>query len=262
MIALKASTLRPGLLVSLHTSIEGNVNYERTDIERERTMDDGKRRAVWETKKTVDDPAELEAAIVVRGKASSLIRSICAKSAFGLLCPEDAAENLDNAISEARRLCEAFNQEARLTRVKVYVMCGRIAADDVEAVRAINSEVRELLQTMQDGVRNFDVKEIRDAASKAKQLGSMLQPEAAARVQVAIEAVRKTARQLTSAGETAAREVDTYTLRKIKEARTAFLDLDDQKDVQTPQTRGRAVDLEPETETKRAPKAKRAELEV
>ncbi len=42
-------------------------------------------------------------------------------------------------------LADEFNATARLTRLYVNVIAGRIAPDDVEAVKAINSEVRDLL---------------------------------------------------------------------------------------------------------------------
>ena len=43
---------------------------------------------------------------------------------------------------------------------------------------------------MEQGLQNLDVKSIRDAASKAKSIGQMLAPEAAVRIQLAIDAAR------------------------------------------------------------------------
>lgn len=241
-----SSTLRPGLLVSLKTSISGNVKYVSTDIERERLTADGKLRAKWETERTIEDPDEFTRAQKVQSKMGSLIRSICAKSAFGLLCPNDKASELDAAVAEARKLADAFNASATLTRVRLYVIAGRIAQDDVEAVRAINSEVRDLLRDMEQGVANLDVERIRDAASKAKQLGSMLSPAAAARIQIAIDSARSTARRIVAAGEAAGLEIDRSTLQRINEARTAFLDLDDTgRPIEAPVATARAIDMEP-----------------
>jgi hypothetical protein len=155
------------------------------------------------------------------------VTGVCVASAFGLLCPESGASNLELAIAEARRLTDAFNAEARLTRVSVYVIAGRVAANDVEATKAINSEVRDLLEDMKDGIANLDVGVIRAAANKARAIGAMLAPDASERVRVAIEAARGVARKIVSAGETAAQEVDQQTIRVIMEARTAFLDLDE-----------------------------------
>ena len=241
---LQTSTLRPGLLVSLKTSITGNVSYDRRDIESNHRTEEGKSKAKWETERTVEDPEELERAAETRGKAASLIRSVCAKSAFGLLCPETAAEELTKAVENARALAEEFNSTAKLTRVTIYVMTGRIAPDDVEAVKALNSEVRDLLSDMQRGVEKFDVKVIRESASKAKQLGAMLSVEAAGRVQVAIDAARGAASKIVKAGEEAAKELDMRTVRLLNDARTAFLDLDEGRAIATPAAQGRAIDLE------------------
>jgi hypothetical protein len=238
-------TLRPGFLISLKTSVRGNVKYDKRDIANETTAD-GKAIAEWETKRIIADPVEFKAAGEARGKARSLINSVCVASAFGLLCPEAAQEELDNAVKSAHAVVDTFNATAKLTRVSVYVMVGKIAADDVEAVKAINSEVSDLLGQMQEGLKNLDVKAIRDAAAKAKGIGQMLAPEAAVRIQMAIDAARSSARKIVQAGETAAAEVDLRAIRAVTEARTAFLDLDEAKEVAAPRQEGRALDLTPE----------------
>lgn len=240
---LQASTLRPGLLVSLKTSCHGNVKYETVDLEH--GVEDGTERSKWETTRTVADLAEFEAAKKARGKASSLIRGVCSASAFGLLCPEDDADLLEEAIADARKVVAEFNATAALTRVEVYVIAGRIAQDDVEAVRAINSEIRGLIDDMTAGVRKMDAQAIRDAATKARQLGSMLTADAEAKVKTAIDTARSVARQIVKAGEAASVEVDELAIRKITEQRTAFLDLSDAVEVERPQAQGRAIDLSP-----------------
>jgi len=252
MTTLNSSTLRPGLLVSLKTTVSGNVQYQRQTTESEHVTETGAARAAWETTRVIDDPAEHEAATKARGKARSLIAGACAYSSFGLLCPDDQIENLERAILEARQVAASFNLTARLSRVAVYVMTARVAQDDVEAVRAINSEVRDLLDAMQAGVQNLDVKAIRDAANKARSLGAMLSPEAAERIQVAIDTARQSARQIVKAGEQAAQEVDRQAIRKIVAQRTAFLDLDDVGDIGAPEAESRAIDLAPEPEAAEA----------
>lgn len=242
----KMQTLRPGLLVSLKTSVRGNLRYEKRMIEAAHVTKDGTQKAKWETERTVMDPVENEAARIARSKASTAIRRVCAHSAFGLLCPEADAENLEAAMVEAREIVEAFNATATLSRLSVYVITGRIAPDDVEAVKAINSEVRDLIEEMETGLKNLDVSVVRDAANRARNLGNMLAPEAAGRVQVAIETARTAARQIVKAGEQAAAEVDKATLRRLTEMRTSFLDLDEAKEVAAPKAQGRAVDLAPE----------------
>lgn len=244
---LSTKTLRPGLLVSLKTSVSGNVSYRAVTLESEHVTDDGTARAKWETLKITEDPAEFKAATVARSKARSLVIAVCAPSAFGLLCPETDRELLDRAVQEAREVAEAFNATATQTRVSVNVIAGRIAPDDVEAVRAINSEVRDLLADMESGLAKLDVKAVRDAANKAKSIGAMLNPDAAARIQVAIDAARSAARQMVKAGEGAAQEIDRRAIRACTEARTMFLDLsDDPADIETPAAIARGgIDLMP-----------------
>jgi len=258
---LPTSTLRPGFLVSLHTTISGNVSYARRDIVSDTFTADGKRYAQWETERTVNDPAEHERAEVARGAASNLIRGVCAKSAHGLLCPEFMADKLEKAIADARAIVDTFNRSAMITRIQISVLCGKIAQDDVTAMRAINQEVRNLLDAMQDGIRNFDVEKIRANAAKAKALDSMLSPAAAARIQDAVDAVRNAARRIVKAGEESALEVDRLSLVKLREARTAFLDLDDAQDVKAPSIETRGVDLTPEAPVS-APEVTAARVDV
>lgn len=244
-MAIQTSTLRPGLLVSVKTSVKGNVDYNKIEIEPDHATETGERKARWETTRIITDPVEFEASGKVRSKARGLIRSICTDSAFGLLCPESKADQLEAAMAEARKLVDAFNAGAKLTRVSVYIMTGRIAADDVEAVKAINSEVRDLLDEMAEGIQELDVTRVRAAATKAKSVGAMLTLDAQARLQVAIETVRAQARKIVAAGEAAAVEIDKDTLARLKEARTSFLDLDDAGEVAISTPTVAAVDFSP-----------------
>lgn len=242
---MQSTTLRPGLLVSLKTSIRGNVTYKKQVLESEHRTDDGAERARWETERHVSNAEEHERAKKARSQISFMVRSICAHSAFGLLCPENKAEELATAITAAQKLASDFNETAELSRISVYVITGRVAPDDVEAVKAINSEIRDLLSDMAEGVEKLDVKAIREAANKAKDMGTMLTPEAEARVRIAIDTAREAARRIVKAGETAAREIDMSSVRKITDMRTTFLELEDAAQTKAPETVGRAVDLQP-----------------
>jgi hypothetical protein len=237
---MQTSTLRPGLLISLKTSIRGNVTYDKRDIEREYLTEHGTKFAKWETERTIADPAEYERAVKVRSRARSIIGGICAKSAFGLLCPENAAVILEQAITEARHLVADFNNAAKLTRLDVFILAGRIASDEVEAVAAINSEVRDLLADMVEGISNSDVTLIRDAADRARSLSQMLSPDAQGRLQVAIDTARAEARRIVK-GEGAALEVDQRAIRRINETRTTFQDLP-ALEVAAPAAEARTVD--------------------
>jgi hypothetical protein len=239
------TTIRPGLLVGLSTSIKGNVKYNKTELEGER-VEDGVLKSKWETEKTVINPAEHDAATKIRTKARGFITSVCSATQFGYLCPENKVEQLNAAIANARRVCDEFNRGSEVTTISFYAITGRVNPDDKEAVRAIKSEVSTLLAEMSDGVKNLDVEVIRGAAKRAKQIGSMLSPEAQARVQIAIDAARKKATEIKAAGEQAAVEIDRATLETLAEARTAFLDIDDAPEMVAPaDTSGRAIDLTP-----------------
>lgn len=225
---MKVSTIRPGLLVSLKTSIIGNVLYEKEMLEADHRTETGQRIAEWKTKRTVSDADEHELATVTRGKVRATVARVCSNSAFGLLCPEDKREEFDLAVIEARNLTEEFNKKAKLSHIRLYVIAGRIASDDAEAIRAINSEMTDLLERMETGIRKLDVETVRDAANKAKSIGQMLSPATRQRVQTAIDAARTTARAMVKAGTQAATAIDEELIKQINQARTSFLDLSDE----------------------------------
>ena len=230
----QTNTLRPGLLVSLKTRLHGGVTYYKQVIESEKRDENGVERAKWQTEREIADRVEHDRGRKAQAEARAYITAICTNTAFGLLCPEVEKENLDRAVEAARVIADRFNETAQLSRLSVYVIVGRVSADDVEAVKAINAEVRGLMEAMEQGVANTDVKAIREAANEAKRLGEMLSPEAAGRVTVAIEAARSAARRIVKSGEDAAQEVDRATIARITECRTSFLDLDDVREVAAP----------------------------
>ena len=126
------------------------------------------------------------------------------------------------------------------------VMIGKVEANDEEAIRAINSEMSELLQTMQQGIVDLQPDAIREAASKAREVSAMLVPGAQERVKTAVSVGRAAAAtQIVKLGQGAAQQIDLAAVRKIAAMRTAFLDLEDAGDVAAPVVNGRVVDLEP-----------------
>jgi hypothetical protein len=244
-MTIRSTTLIPGLLVGLSTSIRSNVKHNKTET-RETTNDDGSVIAEWETERTTIDPKEHEAAVLVRSQARGCISKVCSWTAFGYLCPESKFEALNKAIAEGRKLCEDFNASAAVTRIGFFVLTGRIASDDVGAVRAINGEIRSLLADMAEGISKLDVEVVRKSAIALKQVGSMLPDDAKAIVKEAIDAARKQATKIVAAGEQAATEIDKTVLAKLAEARTAFLDIDEGAVIQDPTDKsGRAIDLAP-----------------
>ena len=130
----------------------------------------------------------------------------------------------------------------------MYVIAGRVAANDVEAVKAINSEIRDLMAAMETGLANLDVKAVRAAASKAKAMGQMLSRSLGSRStrRGSGPAVRQADRESRRAG---AQEIDRQTIKRIAEQRTAFLDLDEpEKEIGSVAEPGRAVDFAPAAE--------------
>jgi len=241
-------TLRPGMLVSLKTTIAGGVSYQRTDLTSQDLID-GAHRATWETTKTVDDPAEHERAVKARGKARSLVTAVCAQSEFGLLCPTARAAELEEAIRQARIVATDFNESARTCHVDIYTITGQIASTDQEAVRAISAEMSALMAQMEQGIKAADPAAIREAAAKARSIGQMLDAPTQEKVSKAIEQAREAARTIVRRvekdGEKAADVVAELRSNDVQAARFAFLDFDDSE----PAPQGEA------------PKAKRLDLE-
>jgi hypothetical protein len=230
------------------------VSYQKTVLEAEHPVGDGLQEA-WETRKRITDAEEHARATQAQSRASSLVRRVCSESAFGLLCPESRGDDLKAAIAEARAVRDEFNATATLSRLRVNVYIGRVAADDVEAMRAINQEVRDLLETMQQGVANLDVTAIRDAATKAKDLGQMLSPDAAERLREAISTARTAATRIAKAGEAAALEVDSAAIARLAQTRAEFIDLEDGEEIVAPAADGRSIDLDSPVELSPAEKA-------
>lgn len=149
-----------------------------------------------------------------------------------LLCPEVDSDKLDAAVVEARKIIDEFNGGAQLSSIGLYVLTGRVMPDDVEAVRAINSEIRELMAEMAGGVENGNVDAIREAATRVRGIGEMLATEAQTKVEMAVKTARDAAKQIVrdrerqGSGGTAV--VDRSAVKRINELRTAFLDLDDE----------------------------------
>lgn len=247
---MKTHTLKPGLLVSLKSTVKGGVAYRKIDLEAAHLDETGAEVARWETTREITDPAEFERATKARGLARSAITAVCCATSHGLLCPEADEDKLDAAIKDARAIADLFNAPATCSHVEVYVIVGRIAQNDVEAARAIGAEIRELLDAMRTGIAAADPSAIREAANKAKNLGAMLSADVAGQVSAAIiearEAARAIVRRVEKAGETAAAVVADCSTARIDGARFAFLDLDDGAEVQQVAPAGRGIDYEPE----------------
>lgn len=230
MTTERTRTLKPGILVALSTRISGGVSYSRVDLERGSELDNGAQRERWETTKTVEDPEELARATKVRSTISSMIRRLCIETAFGLICTKANEPALDEVIKRARTLAAEHNAGSPASRVALYVLKGEIASTDEEAARAIGEEVKDLIDAMSAGIEKLDPKAIRDAADRARKLGSVLDAAQEIVVSEAIKQARKAARTIVARVEKEA-EDSALVLKDIQrgaieKARLAFLDLD------------------------------------
>jgi hypothetical protein len=249
---MRVTLIRPGLLVSLKTTVHGGVSYQKRTLEVDGIEREGNTRvARWETTRQIEDAVEHEAAVTARSKARHAILRICCKSSLGLLCPESKETELSEAIEEAQRIASEHNKKARFTRVDVFVLTGRIADNDEQAARAIGSEVRDLIAAMEAGVRAADPDAIRDAANRARAMAGMLSRDVQKKVSDAIAEVRAVAkdivRRVDTTGSLAADVVDGLKLKALQTARFAVLDLTGESEM-VEQVRSeiasRAIDLE------------------
>jgi hypothetical protein len=200
----------------------------------------------WKSRKVIDDKEEHARGTVVRGKCRTIISKVCTHSDFGYLCPLDREENLREAIEEAKALADAFNKTSVTCKVRVYVLTGKIADDQVTATKAISAELSELMQQMQSAIAACDPKSVRDAAMAAKKLGSMLDPDAGARVARAVEEARNVANEIARL-QRAAEDVAPYLAKvqtqALEEARFAFLDFSEPVEIAPVEEAPRALDL-------------------
>lgn len=244
--SIKPTILRPSLLVVLNTTISGNVKYNRRDIELDHELEDGSREAVWQTERKIIDPKEQKGALNVRAKAWAKLRKVCSRSNFGLMCLEGQQGELERAVAESRAIADEFNATAKHSKVGIYIMIGQVASSDKEAILSMKNEVRDLMSKMQNGISKQDIKMIRDAAAAARQIKSMLTPEASEAVQKAVEVARKAASKIAKAGEEAAKVVDMESIKAITIQRASFLDLESDIELQAPAAQGRALAIDPE----------------
>ena len=276
----KPVTLRPGLLVSLRTTIRGGVEYRRVDLDSgteaapvdveaagtEATPPPDVSVARWETTRIVTDATDYERAKKTRAKASSLIRGACTLSAFGLVCPGADEGKLDAAYAEAMALVDAHNAQANSCRVDVGMLKGHIAQSDELAAKAVAGEVRDLIDAMKDGLAKADVKAIREAANKARQLGQLLDEGTAAKVSKAVEEARSAAKAIVkrveTEGEDAALVIQELSRKHLNEARFMFLDTDGEDVKATPSaTPAKKVETDGDAAPKAPTKAKARQMD-
>lgn len=227
--------VRPGYLVSLSTSIRGGVSYQRRDIDHA-IEDNGQDRAVWETKRTIEDAAEFKRATQVRTRVRTLILAACVETPFGLIVPKDTEVGLDRAIEQARAEVDAFNATARYSRVTFRTLRGQIASSDEEAITEIRDEIVDLLEDLEDQCRAGSVDGIREVARKASEVSLMLEAESSAAlalnkaVSSARDLAKRVARRVVKRGEDLAVVLAEANLQDISGARFAFMSADEEEE--------------------------------
>lgn len=120
-----------------------------------------------------------------------MIRRECILTSFGLVCPLSKGDEFEAAVAEARDIIDEFNEKADHSRIDVYVLKGRIASSDEEAIRAISAEVSALIAEMESGIDKLNVTDIRAAANKARKLASGLGEDQSKLLSNAVEQARK-----------------------------------------------------------------------
>jgi hypothetical protein len=188
--------LKPGLLLSLSTRLEGGVAYSREDLDHQR--EGVEETTSWKTEKRVDDVEELARATRVRGRVRSLIRSATIYTPFGMICPTDNESVLDARIAEAETLCAEFNANAVHTQVQFRTLRGRIAENTREAIAAVRGEIQTLLGELESALSAGQVTGIREVAQRATQMGRLLEEGTEARsvLERAVKESRRVATEL------------------------------------------------------------------
>jgi len=225
-------TVKPGYLVSIKTYVRGGVSYDREELDKKQ-QSTGQEVVQWKTTKITEDPNEHEQASRLQGKISNMLLRHCIRTPFGPICPENKNKLFLKAQQMAEAMTNQFNSQAKYTHVSVHVIRGRIADNDAEATRAIAREIRILSQEMKRGIDAADPQTIRDAASKAKALGQMVDEQLQEKVSKGIKAARKAARQLVARvekkGEEAQQVIAEQNTGPIDQLQAAFLDLEEEE---------------------------------
>ena len=231
--------LRAGLLLGLHVRIDGGRKYETEEI-KSRT-DGATETAEWRTLRTIFDADEYKRAQGVASDVAGTIRKCCVQTDFGPMCPAERLDDLWAATAEARATAEEFNRTARYSTIRATMLPAMVGELDpasaaraaAEAEYAVAGEIRSLLESMQRGIEAADPAKIRDAASKARLLGTMLDEKNAARVTDAIAAARKVARDIVRRVEKQGELASTVLAdlkgetSAVEAARFAYLDLEE-----------------------------------
>ena len=255
-MALKQTTLRPGLLVRFNTAIRA-IRSERPRSSRRCTSPTPARpRSASRSTSALRTQTNRLRPSRIRSKMRALVCSACVQTEFNLFCPEDRADKLEKRIEEAGALAGEFNSRARITRIDVSYITAKIDSDDVLAMREIRVEASRLIDEITGrmkgaGLGEEGIEATRDALKKAKRLGRMLSPEAQASLEGTVQMAREALSEIKKVGEANAAEDTKRAIAALEQQRLAFLDLDGEGQIEAPTVNGRTVDLVSEEPTKK-----------
>jgi hypothetical protein len=223
--------LRPGMLVTIGTRIDGGCKYDREDLGHTEDEVGGAIQDVsqWKTVRTIDDLEEFTRASKVRSEARTLIVSACIATPFGFhLCPTEGEPLLDERVAQANALVELFNSGSSHSKVRVVTMRGAIAESRTEALVAVRQELSSLVGQLEQAVGVGNVTTIRELVGRAQQVGKLLDQQSAAkgalgRAVAAARLIAKTiVKRVEQQGEQIADVLEEANLSPISEARFMF----------------------------------------
>lgn len=222
--------LEPSYLVGLKTRLVGGVDYKREEIEH---REEGEADVLkWETERTITDKEEFAEARRIQNKARSLVKGVCIPTDFGLICPLNEEAALDARIAEATALVDDFNATAVHSKIKFRTIRGAISESKAEAMVSVREEIGGLLEDLERVTKQGNVKEIRDLANRANNMGKLLEQKSSARdaLSRAVKQARTIARQVVAEvekkGEDLAAVLEKQSMAPIATARFLFSDDD------------------------------------
>lgn len=207
--------IRPGVLVTLRSSVQGGVYYDREEMAVDQDAggaESGGSTRVWKTTQRVPDPEEYARAKRVRGRAVSAIWNRSVKTVYGLICTDDDKPALDEAIKKAMDEVQAFNAGAKHTKVTLNVLRPRLVLG--ETSEAIAAETSEAVDALDASVESGDVQAIRKAANEAAEISRLLDGGLRERIVQKVKAAREAA----TAAAAAAREPEKAAAREKAKA--------------------------------------------
>jgi len=227
-------TMRPCYLVVIRTEVEGGPKYTHEPISSTEGGEDTPAVKKFLTTAITQDPEEYKRANQVRGKARGIVESEClASNVFGHILPLTKKDALDAAVKEAEERIEYFNAGSKTCHISLHVTTGMIAESDEKATKAMAAEMRGIMESIEAGISEADVKKIRAGADAAKEAGAALDEATSRKVTAAVEEVRSIANQiakkLVRKATDTAEFVQKVQLKAFKEARFSFLDFEEPK---------------------------------